>query len=401
TPSSEKIQVVGEVNHYTVEVPQSFAGKRALLRIALSNAAPASPVRLVYLLENTDGSAVLASRGPAKGSGAQSIAGTFLVPGPGTYQLLVRDATNQNKDSNNPYTLSATVLEDPDTAEPDDTPPQARVNQPAAPNAATPEAKSGEIASQGDLDLLQFELTQDGLVHWTVTMAQPTTQLQLRARILKRSTSAPDDVGQATPVAEVDATKAGDALNSDLVRFLAAGKYLVALDDKAGTESDSATTWTTALQLVADPDPNEQTSRNDTAATATTLGVGQSKQGAIGSQGDADWYEIALPTVTTPKIVQLTIDPGGAANDVELDWAVGDVLATPAGACDVSCGPVAFCTASNLCGYAMHALHHFTKGEHAVQSVRLRHMGAARTMRMVVTDQGGDERSNGLYTVSA
>lgn len=402
TDAQNQITAAGQVDRYLLAVPAPGAGQRTLLKLALSSSAPVSPVRLVFLVLAPDGAAVLGTRGPVKGSGAQRLAATFLLPGAGSYPIVVRDATTTNVDTNATYTLSAQLVPDPDPAEPDDLPALARAVVPAAAGAAAPETRTGFIASAGDRDLLAFDLAAPGLVRWTVSQGIAGGTLQLRARILQRLASAPDDLAQAAPVVEVSAAQPGAGLESDQMRYLVAGRYLVALDDKTGAESDerAAAQWQVGLQRVAEPDPNEQSSRNDLPETATALPLGTTLEGAIGSQGDVDWYEVALPAAATPKLLELRLEPRLAASALDLDWAVGDLLAAPSAPCDSACGPFAFC-GGGKCLYQMRALHHFARNEVAPQVVRLRHLGAARTVRVVVSDQGSDSRSAERYAVSA
>ena len=402
------IEAVAQNSLYTIELPVSASGRRTLLKVALTNAAPVSPVRLMFFLETPDGLTNLATRGPAAGTGAQQLAGNFLLSGPGLYRLRVRDSQASHVDAKNPYTLTATLLDDPDAAEPDDLPAQARPLAPAA--AGQPQAQaSGIIASAGDRDLLAFDLAAPSLVRLTVQQAAvPAGPLRLRYRLLQRLAATPDDLGSATAVIDGQATAAGAAVAVDQIRFLAAGRYLVALEDVTGKESDerAAARWTAGLSLVPDPDPNEQTTRNDTAATATPLAPGESKEGAIGSAGDVDWFQVDLPATAVPQLLELRLDPQLANRGVQLNWAVGVALAAPAIPCDFRCPVSAFCAPAQadggkLCAYTAHAVHHFAQGETAAQVVRLRHFGPAETVRIVLDDQNGDQRSTDPYKLSA
>ena len=402
------IEAVGQGNNYTIEFKASAAGKRTLLKVQLANAAPATPVRLVFFLETPDGKTELATRGPAAGTSAQQLSGNFLLPGPGVYRLLVRDGQAAHVDPKNPYTLTATLLDDPDAAEPDDLPPQARTLAPAT--IGTPLAQaSGMVASAGDRDLLAFDLAAPSLLRMTVQQAAAGGTLRLRYRLLRRSATAPDDFGSATAVIDGQAASAGAAVVVDQIRYLGAGRYLVALEDASGKESDErpAAAWTVGLGLVPDPDPNEQITRNDTAATATPLAPGETKEGAIGSVGDVDWFEVQLPATAVPQLLELRLDPQLSNNSVELNWAVGTVVAAPSVACGFQCPVSAFCAptladgGSLLCAYAAHAVHHFVHGETAVQVIRIRHFGPAETVRVVLDDQNGDERTTDPYKLSA
>ena len=384
-----------QVDTYSIA---STATGRTLLSLSLSMPAAATSVRLLLLLESSDGTQVLATRGPTPGAGPQSLGGNFLLPNAGTYRVVIRDSANTHVDTHNNYSLTAALLADPDTNEPDDTAAQA---VPIALTSAL-EQSSGYVASSKDLDLRSFTVATSGLVEWSVSIAASSETLKLRARLLHRSATTPNDLSAATSVAEVDASTPGGAVSSKLVRSLSAGQYLIAIDDVSSSESDPAAQWTTGIRTLSNPDPQEQNgATNDTAATATVLSSSGSVQGAIGSQGDVDWYTISLPVETVPHILEIKLDPQQSNQDVELSWAAGELLAAPAGACNTSCGPSDFCASTNTCAYNLHALHHFAAGEIRPQIVRIRHTGAAESVRVLVRDFG-DQRwtVNKLYALT-
>lgn len=385
------IAAVGQVDVYSIPVPAT--GKRTLLQLALSNAAPVSPVRLVFVLETSDGASVLASRGSQTATGPQSIQGVYLLPAAGTYRLIVRDSLNTHADARNGYSLIASLLTDPDAQEPDDLPAQAR---PLA-FSSTLAQTTGVIASIGDRDLCAFQVPAPGsLVRWVVSQPASSAMLRLRARLLDRSATNASELA----VAEVDAALPGGPLAADVVRYLPGGSYLIGLDDLSGQEADPRSQWTAGVQAMTDPDPSEQSSRNDTAQTATQLLPGSALQGAIGSQGDVDWFQVQLPATASAQLLEVRLDPGAINQDLELTWAVGAVASTPTGPCDQRCGPSAFCQAG-ACAYAAHANHHFLPGESSAQVVRVRHLGAAEVVRVVIEDFGDRRWSNNLYTLSA
>ena len=394
---SGDIAAVGQVDVYTLAVPARSA--RTLLKVALSNMTPISPVQLFFTVESSDGSSVLATRGPQTAPGQQALGGIFLVPAGATYRIIVRDASNTHADPHNGYSLVASLLTDPDPGEPDNTPAQARPLM----LSSTLSQTSGVIAYSGDIDLCQFTVPAPGvLVEWTVTQPASMGTVQLQAQLLQQSTVTPNLLSAALAIAAANAPSPGAALSVDVVRFLPAGSYLIELNDLSGTAGDPNSKWTAGVQIVPDPDPNEQNGRNDTPATATPLPVGTTLQGAIGSQGDVDWYEIQLPQSDTAQLLLLTLNPQSADSQLELTWAAGTLLSTPTNGCDESCGPSSFCgDDGGTCDYLEHADHHFLHDETAAQSVRIRHLGAAQTVRVVVEDFGDLAWSNDLYSLSA
>ncbi len=130
-------------------VPASSA--RTLLEVSLSNMTPVSPVQLFFTVENSDGSSVLATRGPADRVGPAIAPRNLPRPLAGaTYRIIVRDASNTHADPHNGYELVASRLTDPDPGEPDNTPAQARQ---LALSSMRSQA-SGVIADRGDIELM-------------------------------------------------------------------------------------------------------------------------------------------------------------------------------------------------------------------------------------------------------
>lgn len=400
TPARDRIAAGGEVDHYLLRVPAVTAGARTILHLELASLATVTPVRFVVVVLAPGGKSVVGTLGPAAQTASQRLSANLLVADAGDYPILVRDVQTTAADPHNEYLLTATLLADPDAGEPDDLPASAR---PMALGAAEVKAE-GTIASRGDRDLLSFEVTGTGVLAFIGVHAAATGDtVRLRARILQRAAATPDDLAAATALAEVQASKAGAALEASLTRFLAAGRYLVEISDLAGTESDARpeAKWTVTLATVADPDPLEQASRNDTAQTATALVPGAAAlHGAIGSQGDRDWYRVSVPACDTGQIVEVKLDPLQANGELRLLWAVGEKLREPAGACDASCGPATFC-AGTKCAYKLRAMRGYAANDGVAQVVRLPHRGGASEVLVLVSDQGDDGRSARPYAVSA
>jgi hypothetical protein len=381
------IGATGQVNAYSITVPADFPGKRPIIQVQLTPPAVVSPVQLVFTLAGPVSTTVLGTRGPPSRTDPQPLAGNFLTPGPGTYTLVVRDANGIASDARNAYAVSATVFNDPDSGEPDDSVPMAR---PLV--AGTP--VQGFLAFSGDRDLVAFTMSATGLMHFVVNKAASSGPLQLQMQILLLSQQTPDDLITATPVAAYAALQPGAALNVDVIRMLAPGSYVIELTDVSGTGSDAsaAAGWTLTGSAATNPDPNCQNGmNNDTAQTASIIAATGTTtvEGIIAYDGDRDWFHIPVPASEQAQIVQVAIDPMTANEDVQLLWAVGTQLTPPAGACDTACGPTLFCT-SNKCGYALHAMRDYVTGDTTKQEVRIRVEGGAQDIYVLVQDQGDD-----------
>lgn len=376
------ISVRGEADHFTLAVAGTA---RPIVRLQLSADAPVTPVRYVATLLSPQGT-VVGTVGPSPSGKPQNLDASFLVGGTGEYRLLVRDANGQGRDERNGYTLTATELADPDTTEPDDEQP---------PLASAPQ---GWVSFFGDRDLRSFDSSGEILA---LRLQQPAGDgnLRLRARVLRRSDSTPDDLASAVPVAEVVQPRAGVDAALDLARYFDAGRYVLEVSDADGTQAESTMAWTAVLERVADPDAGETAQRNDTPETATTLPTSGTVVGVVGSEGDRDWYAIDLPATTTPEIIEVRIDPGTSNNEVETLWAVGVLRATPSGTCNATCGPLAFC-AGTQCAHDLRALRIYQRGDVRAQSVRIPHLGPARRVHVLVADQGDDARTTHGYTLT-
>ncbi len=396
------ITAVGQVDTYTVEIPASRAGVRTILQLQVRDGAAATPVKLVSILESPDGGTVIASRGPTKTNGPQLLTGNFLIAAPGVYRLIVRDVLSQATDKFNGYSIQAAILDDPDALfEPDDTLATAR---PIGFSQA-PASLSGSIAFAGDTDLMTFTVAPPGAIaHLTAAQAVVVdSPLRLHLRLLLLAGT---DLVKASNLVEVTSTAAGAGLVADKTRFLPAGNYAIALDDAAGTGADArpAAAWSVTLQSLPDPDPNEQNSRNDQQDAGTPLPLtGAAVLGAIGSQGDRDWYQIALPAAATMKILEVRLDPKLVNTDLMLAWTVADTIDTPTVNCDAGCGgPALLCNdETGKCALDMHGYHVFAPGETTPQVLRLRQLGPARFVYVTVFDYGDARASNKLYSLTA
>ena len=412
--TSGMIAAEAQADVYTVDIPASRAGLRTILQLKVDDPAPVTPVKLTAILLPAAGSAALATLGPTKTSGPQALRGNILMPGPGQYRVLVRDVTSTSADSHNGYSISAALLDDPDAAfEPDNT---FATGRPIAFSTSTAQ-QSGSIAFAGDVDVLTFAVPAPGsTARFALSQAAVAgSSLRLRATLLKILT--PGDLAGALTVVELSAAAPGAGVSLEQTRSLAAGSYAIAIDHQPpstnpasefpGSDATAAGRYTVSLQALAEPDPQEQTTRNDTAATATLLSVGGAGlEGAIGSQTDHDWYRIEVPAASTAKLIEVKLDPLAANTDLALNLTVAEPVATPVAPCDYSCGSNLLCVAgptptTPLCGFDMHALHQFSRGETTPEAVRIPHLGAARAIYVVVSDQGDLRFSNLHYKVSA
>src|SRR5262249_30084323 len=154
---------------------------------------------------------------------------------------------------------------------------------------------SGAIAFAGDRDLLTFSVAAPGAIarFGATQSAVAGSPLKLRARLLKLSAATPSDLATATSLIDVASTAAGAGARADRPRFRAPASPAIALEDASsgGAAGSPEARWAVSLQQLPEPDPLEQSSRNDLPSAPTALSTnGAALEGAIASQGDRDWY---------------------------------------------------------------------------------------------------------------
>ncbi len=226
----------------------------------------------------------------------------YLDPAGGTYYVRVRDAGNEDQDPRNTYSVSVAAAADEDPNEP---------NQDCA--TATPLAATGtgRLSFQGDRDAFSFTVNGSQILDLHVT--SPATPVDLKATLYDA------DGNFLTTLADPLGTDGNDV--PILFGVRSDRPLCVVIEDEGGDEADPAVAYQLALGLTPEPDPNEQTSRNDAPATATQLPAGQAVQGAVASRGDVDWYELA---VQPGQLVQVQVTCDSCTYELTLDLVHGD-----------------------------------------------------------------------------
>ena len=250
------------------------------------------------------------------GDGKVAVATTFAVPAAGTYVLEVGDATDGNVDSVNSYVVQIATATDPDTHEKNDTPATAK---PA-------DGKPGFFAYVGDVDVYSVAIKTAGSL-LSLKVNNPVTATPIDYTVAD-ATGKALGTGKIPPSATVfDATAAAPSAGTLFVSFKQA---------PPGTPSRAEeSAYTVALAEIAETDPNEIPTRNDSPATATCLaGAGspcgavfagtattfKSQTGVIGSRSDRDIF--VFRANAAPAVVQASVTVGATAMDLALDIVV-------------------------------------------------------------------------------
>ena len=300
----------GDSDFYKLTVPANDK----LLRINLQRSGALSNVALTYLLlkrkePGSDGVNQRTVASAPAGDGKSFDALHCLDPGtpdlePGVYYLLVQDDGNDAADGKNSYKLTVTSQGDPDTNEVNDGFDTAK----AASGAAT-----GYISCTEDADFFTVNVGADQLLEVKLT-TQAATPVDLNYTIYN----------DKQEMIATDAIPDGTKAKADLLAIHAvpgAGKYFVKVEDGGGDDGDPKTAYTLTLTTRAEQDAQDKGTRNDSAATATTLTFSggtltRTFTGQIASKADVDYFKIdglSGININNPGVMEVTLSYGGAA----------------------------------------------------------------------------------------
>ncbi len=296
------IAPVGDEDPWTFQVPSAGS----VIFLVVENDADFSPVRLELALFGPDGVAIENER--YQGTGKQRVELQIVAQAAGTYRLEVRDVGDDGADRRNPYYVSFSLLSETDNNESNDTAADATALTPGA-------ATSGTIGFQGDEDWFRFDVGANQLVQ--VQMSAPgTSQVNLRWSLY-------DSTGTVR-IAESNEPEGGATWPvENRAVGNAAGTYLIKVEDapEDGAQADLERVYLLTVNLIAEPDVQEQVAPNDTFDTATAVASGQSITGYVAATSDVDFY--AIEVLSAPRILRVQASMPGPS-DVDLAFSVLD-----------------------------------------------------------------------------
>ena len=97
----------------------------------------------------------------------------------------------------------------------------------------------------------------------------------------------------------------------------AGADYCLIVKDSLEQGADLQNPYHLSVRVIAEPDTNEQTARNDVATAATDVGSGGSRTGYIASSGDSDWYKVSQ---TVGQLIEVRAQ--GGAGKLELGMKI-------------------------------------------------------------------------------
>ncbi len=199
-----------------------------------------------------------------------------VIPTTGDYWLRVFDWYDDEWDSTSPYTIQVNVAANKDANEPaNDT----RANAYLLTSGL---AKTGYIATKGDVDWYKFYATAGQMLTFTgnLTVSDVDLYMQIYADYEQNpSWIQYDNDGSDRPTA---LTYAQVAIPTD-------GYYWLRVFDWYDDEWDSTSPYTIQVNVAANKDASEPS--NDLRANAVAITSGVAKTGYIATKGDVDWYK--------------------------------------------------------------------------------------------------------------
>ncbi|MBI5479882.1 MAG: hypothetical protein HY906_13540 [Deltaproteobacteria bacterium] len=222
------------------------------------------------------------------------VLGTHYIPSPGKYYIMVHDANDNAQDDVNTFSITASAMADPD------------------PNAghttcdnATPlgSGQDGYVSYQGDHGAYKVNVLAGSKI---VEIQLDYTGQALAGRIAV-------DVYQPdgnTLVGEYLAVSGATPTLLKRTAMISTGAdYCLIVRDSQEQGADLQNKYHISATVIAEPDANEQSARNDTVTAATDVSGGGSRTGYIASSGDADWYKVSQ---SPNQLMELRAQGGGS-----------------------------------------------------------------------------------------
>lgn len=303
----------GDEDWYGVRLPADVT-PRTLVQVRAGYAARTS-VQLGVRLEEAGTHAMLAQATDAHGNtrAASPVVQHVRATAGGAVLVRLADVPTAGgapaADIAHAYEVAASLVEDPDAHEPNDT--TATALSPTASGDVQVANVQGALSVPGDVD--RFSLAASaGRILWARLSAPAADASPVALALL-------DPAGEVLATA-VQAGGTGDvvvALPATRLRSTGTYQLLVRREAPSGdTEhADPAQTYALEVRLLDEADGSEGATDNDAPARATPLRVGVSPgtsgsaTGRLSSAGDEDWYAVELGAVSRPTLLRYRLVP--------------------------------------------------------------------------------------------
>ena len=299
-------------------------GADQLVEIEMSSPGT-SPVQLRRVLFDPTGTEQIAEANEPAGSWPVEVRAVGNTAG--TYLILIEDQEGDDADLNRVYTITVRLLNEPDAQDL-----AAPNEEPAAATALTAgQPVTGYIASTSDQDYYSIEVSGASSATPKLITVRATS---VAASPVDLAFTVLDRTGNAVLCGDECANKAfrfqpnGEDGPANLVTahpIFENGTYYVLVRDLSDDDADQATSYQLTVDVVDEPDSNENfgTGRSSAQivplATATT---GETiefvvAEGIISHANDEDWFRFDIPGTANPSMFS------------NGDWLVNIVLTIP------------------------------------------------------------------------
>lgn len=372
----------------------SVEGTNKIARITLSMDTAITAVEPGYSLFDGQGNPLgISARHPDRSPGEPvNFTGAHALDA-GDYIVVVADVEgfDQNFDISNAFTLRVDVVDNPDAAEPNDTPETA---------TALVDTATGLIGTTGDEDWFAIAVEQDAqILNASVTLPSESP-LDLVAEIYDASGS------QLIATADVVAAAGAEEQKEASFRVGAAGvpgdSWYLRVRERSGTlvELDPTLgTYTVQASLSDDPDVNEADGRNDTNETGTSVTSGATVTGTIATRGDQDVYRFDPGAGAANRVLRVDLTTAADENvQYQLQVVSANPERTDLEACDdADCdAPCAERDGSPVCG-DIRLQRLITAGNSRTTAIAIRNQDP---IFVVVNDVNDDGYAENSYTVA-
>ena len=316
-------------DHEWFHIPVTDVPPRALLVVTAQYNTPETPVNLqLNVLSSAGASLGLQTDSKPRGQPGP-VTVVARISQPGDYFVLAQDDPSQeddpshaNADARHAFTITANVLSDPDTNEPNDT------EATATPITLTNNqgSSTGVLATTGDVDVYSLDIPNPSgreilYINIDAPALTPASQIRLAYTLVQ---DGPD--GGSLIAGGQSLSPVGEQQFSTARLVPAGGKYYITVepyrqhpDTDPFPPGDPRLTYTVTAQLWPDLDTNEP---NDTPAQADANPVNLSLGGSVTLTGriseipDPDWFAVNISGTSQNSRLRYAVQfNDSAAND--------------------------------------------------------------------------------------
>lgn len=300
------IAKIGEVDWYEYETTE--ANQTIALKVTSDTQRPDVDLLVgAYVMKDGKKELLYADHSAEGTVSSADIELNLVIDEPQTVYFSVRDLRDDEADENDTYRMTLNVAKTDGTSGFDDAIGLQVTEQPSC--------FKDTIGESGDLDTFKVEVTEAGVYHLVTTFDK---KLDSSVSLL---VGLYDEAGTLiTGVSE------SEAVNSNrtypMIVQLDPGTYYVLAKDSNNKYFDNYSTY----EVCASKSGALEAGENDTKATAQSLALGDSVEGALEYDGDQDWYQIPITQATNGdvKVLNLNLDTTGADGAYRYEVSVRD-----------------------------------------------------------------------------